>query len=93
MNKMVYKYQLNTTNNQSVWLPKGAEILTVQTQNNIPYIWVLIDTSQPMEERRFEIFGTGASIHYDMGTDRKYIRTYQLYSKNLVFHLFEYTGV
>jgi hypothetical protein len=93
MNKTIHKYQLNTTDNQSLWLPKGAEILTVQTQNDVPCIWALVDTDQHLEERRFEIFGTAHPIQSDIGTDRKYIGTYQLNGGDLVFHLFEYTGV
>jgi hypothetical protein len=46
-----------------------------------------------MEERMFEIFGTGSPIQYDIGTDRKYIGTYQLYGGDLVYHLFEYIEV
>jgi hypothetical protein len=95
MTKRIWKYELKNTDLQKVHIPKGGEILTVQTLNDKPCLWVLVDTSQPqpLEERMFEIFGTGDLIQYDMGTDRKYIGTYQLYGGDLVFHLFEYIGV
>jgi len=84
----VYKYKI-VPNQNSILIPKGAEILTVQTQDNIPCIWAKVDTEAKHEERFFEIFGTGHKIHCDMGVDRKYIGTFQIDNGNFVFHLFE----
>ena len=41
-----------------------------------------------LKDRYFEVFGTGHSIYYDMGIDRKYINTCQD-SLGLVWHIFE----
>lgn len=74
---------------QSILMPKGAEILTVQTQNGIPCIWALVDIEAEKEPRVFDIFGTGHPVTFDMGVERKYINTFQLKGGALVFHLFE----
>lgn len=87
--KTIYKYRLDMTDFQQVSLPKGAEILCVQSQHNIPNLWALVDTEQRREMRQFEIFGTGHEVKEDMGIDRKYIGTFQLNDGNLVFHVFE----
>jgi hypothetical protein len=72
-------------------MPKGAEILTVQTdeKNNHPTIWALVDPEQENEQRFFELFGTGHEIHSDMGVERKYIGTYQYQKGAFVGHIFE----
>ena len=84
----VYKYSIETIDYQEVQLPKGAEILTVQTQNNKPCIWAKVDTDADLESRYFEVHGTGNPIESD-STMLIYIGTYQLSSGMLVFHLFE----
>ena len=93
MNKTIWKFELETTDNQTLKMPVGAEILTVQTQSDKPCLWALVDPNAEKEGRFIEIFGTGHPVGYDMGIDRKYIGTYQLHGGSLVFHVFEYTGV
>ena len=91
--KTIYKYKLEVTDVQRIFLPTGAEILTVQiqykNQYHTPYIWALVDTERNEGERVLEMFGTGNPIQECMGVDRKYIGTFQLQGGALVFHLFE----
>lgn len=88
MNKTIWKFPIQY-NQTTVKMPKGAEILTVQTQNNEPYIWALVNPENEIELRTFEYFGTGHNVYCDMGIERKYINTFQIDNGNLVFHLFE----
>lgn len=95
--KKIYKYEVPTRDKFSLNLPVNCEILSLQIDkvSNDPVIWVLFDFNEESEikteERFFELFGTGHTIHEDMGIDRKYINTYQLDLLNGVFvgHLFE----
>jgi hypothetical protein len=93
MEKRIWKFELEVTDKQFISMPKEAELLTVQTQNQPlyekPCLWALINPINDWEERCFEIFGTGHPIHYDMGIERKYIGTFQVNCSNLVFHVFE----
>ncbi len=94
MHKIIYKYPLEVTDVQNISLPVGAEILTIQTQNEIPCLWALVDPNGiEKESKTIEIFGTGHPVGYDMGVSRKYISTFQLRDGQLIFHAFEYTGV
>ena len=93
MNRTIWKFELNFTDNQEVEIPIDAEILTVQTQGEVLCLWALVDPTLEKEKRTFEVFGTGHSIHYDMGVSRIYIGTFQLHEGSLVFHVFENTGV
>jgi hypothetical protein len=89
MNTTVYKYELKLTDEQSVNLPKGAEVLTIQVQHDTPCLWAMVDPNAPKEARFFETFGTGHVIRTDMGVERSYIGTYQIHDGALVFHVFE----
>jgi hypothetical protein len=93
MKKTIWKFELKITDNQTIVMPVNSEILTVQAQNEIPYIWALVDPTETRENRFIEMFGTGRDVHYDMGVSRNYLGTYQLHDSSLVFHVFEYTGV
>jgi hypothetical protein len=88
MKKQIWKFAINA-NRFAVEMPKNAEILTVQVQNETPCIWALVNPESPKELRHFEFYGTGHDIHCDMGIERKYINTFQLDGGALVFHLFE----
>lgn len=91
MNKQIWKFPINL-DKSIVQMPKDAEILTIQTQNDTPCIWALVNPENANESRHFEVYGTGHNIYYEMGIDRKYIGTFQLHGGSLVFHLFERTN-
>lgn len=87
MSKSIWKFQIETTDTQSIQMPIGSEILCVQTQNGKPCIWAMVDPEKQKEFRNLEIFGTGHTINDKI--DRIYIGTYQLNGGALVFHVFE----
>jgi hypothetical protein len=80
MSKVIYKYEVDTI----VVMPIGAEILTVQLQHGTPWIWALVDRNNQLEERNFDIRGTGYEIE---DINSKYIATYQ--EGPFVWHVFE----
>lgn len=91
--KQIWKYELEIVGNQTIEMPANAEILTVQTQDETPCIWALVDPKETKQKRFIEVYGTGQDVHYDMGVNRKYLGTYQLRGGSFVFHVFEYLGV
>lgn len=83
--RVIYKYTLKagvTTLN----MPQGAQVLTVQTQNENACLWALLDPSKPTEVRTFHMYGTGHRID---NLNLVYIGTFQLEHGVLVFHVFE----
>lgn len=91
MPKTIYKYTLEATDVQQIEIPQGAEILCIQTQNETPCIWALVDPNATVTKRVFEIFGTGHNVPEN--GNRKYIGTFQLNQGALVFHCFELLGL
>ena len=88
MGEKIFKYQLQETDIQTIELPKGAEILTVQVQKGYLCLWAKVDHELiAKEERHIEIIGTGNLI--DDTVQRKYISTLQMLQGALVWHIFE----
>ena len=87
MRKCIYKYKIDDERIE-IDLPKGAEILCVQTQNEVPHIWALVDPSIEVKEKRwFRVIGTGEDL--DCFSSLKYIGTFQFMKGLLVWHVFE----
>lgn len=85
--RMVWKFRL-TKPVEMVDMPAGATVLTVATQQGKPTIWALVDTSQPMESRRFFAVGTGMDF-LPHPTDRYIGTAHNVEGEGLVFHFFE----
>lgn len=85
--KTIYKYPIKVTDEQTLKLPVNAKILTVQTQNDTPCIWALVDTSEAQTENvDIRVYGTGHTINDSDNLD--YIGTFQMHGGSLVFHVF-----
>lgn len=82
----IYKFPLKVDDLVTVSMPKGATILSLQVQNDIPCIWALVDEGTEWENRVFRIFGTG---HFFAASPGTFLGTVQLMEGALVFHVFE----
>ena len=83
----IFKYPIPVNNRFSLKLPKGAEILTVQEQQDNPKIWALVNSENETETRNFVLVGTGYSI--EEKDSLNYIGTFQLLNGRFIGHLFE----
>jgi hypothetical protein len=90
MRKTIWKYVLQGIDSQTVGMPKGAQILTVQTQGAAMCLWALVDPTQPIEHRIIDIIGTGWDA--EDFTNRRYIGSAQMAHGALVWHVFERTN-
>ena len=87
--RRIYKYKLETADDQTVMMPINAKILCVQVQNEIPCLWAIVHDDTQEEARHFSIYGTGHQISPDCNVEN-YIGTYQIHDGRLVFHVFEH---
>lgn len=85
--KTIWKFPLAVASPYQMAMPKGAEVLTVQMQGDTACVWAAVDPNADDERRVFEVFGTGQTMHEDMGVERKYIGTFQV--GFYVWHVFE----
>lgn len=89
MSKVIYKYQIPMTDVFLLRLPKNAEILFVETQNDTPCIWLLVNPKLELKPRYFHLYGTGMEIEEDTLHENVYIGTFKLRNDSLILHLFE----
>lgn len=85
--KVIYKYELKIDTQQEIYLPKGYNILSVQTQRCVPCLWVEIDKSKEKVPVKIVTIGTG--IEFENNGNLSYIGTYQINAVGLVFHVYE----
>lgn len=86
----VWKWRLDVTDHQTVSMPEGAQILSVQTQHEAPTLWALCNEAVPYEDRSIEIIGTGHNVPpAPSGTNRHFLGTFQLLDGGFVGHVFE----
>jgi len=83
----IWKYPLDIQDNISIMVPEGAKSLCIKTQNNIPCLWMIVNTSSAkLEELKLKIYGTGHNHDFILG---EYIDTFLINNDSLVFHVFE----
>lgn len=91
--RTIWKYELAVEDRIELEMPRGAELLTVQTQAGRPRLWALVDPIEPHETRRFRLYGTGHAVSDPPRTTTEpsqvYVGTFQVFQGEGVFHLFE----
>jgi hypothetical protein len=63
--KTIYKYLLEITDEQTVSMPMGAQVLSAQMQGIQLCIWALVEVGNVNCDRRVKIFGTGNTVKLD----------------------------
>ena len=86
MKKTIWKYDVPVTQEFTLAMPKGAELLSVQEQREQVRLWALVDPSAMKVTRKFQVVGTGWDFD---PTDLTFVGTYQVSGGDFVFHLFE----
>jgi hypothetical protein len=91
MQQEIWKFKLEITSYQTILMPIGSKILTVQTQNKTPTLWAICDTEVACEYMEFAILGTGHPFKEDAfyPKKQKYIGTFQTLEGSFVGHLFQ----
>jgi hypothetical protein len=87
--KTIYKYPIPIKVPFPLRLPKGAKILSIQTQGIQPCMWIEVKIEDKVEltkyeERWFFTIGTGQQLP---DTEIRYIETYQ--DGPFVWHVYE----
>ena len=91
--RRIYKYALETSDTQKIRIPKLVEgesfkkqVLKIDTQNDTPCIWCLVDVGEEEQEISIRIVGTGNPMPTLSQDD--YLGSYMLFDGGLVFHVF-----
>ena len=100
--KTIYKYEIPLQKRFILQLPENAKVLTVQTltvevkgllyKQERPFLWIMLDTKEPLLGREFSMIGTGHDLEV-YKTQEEYIGTFQIKKHNFVFHVFGIKGI
>lgn len=80
--KIIYKYPLLLVAEQALYMPAGAEFLSVQKQSGTICLWAAVDPQLLTEEAVIRMCGTGYAK-----PEGKYIGTVQ--DEEFVWHFFD----
>lgn len=72
-----------------VKMPRGAEVLHVGAQDELPMLWALVDVDAAPEVRRFVLLATGEPWRDDPSMVMIYQGTVLLFDGAFVGHIFE----
>jgi hypothetical protein len=81
----IWKYALKPFGDTTLDIPAGPEFLSVQFQNGVPTLWVLVDTRRPALPYTINRYGTGWDVPDATGL-RKHIST--VFEGQFVWHFF-----
>ena len=84
----IYKYPLKITDIQTVRMPKGAKILSVQEQHGKVCVWALVDPDERIVDKTILIIGTGNPIDDIDLDDYYFLNTVQSGGEPLIWHVF-----
>ena len=60
--KVIWKYQMPVLERFTMKLPKGAEIIRVADQEGMLWLWAIVNSNAPDEERHFVAVKCGANV-------------------------------
>lgn len=86
----IWKFIIQDTDEQTILVPLGSRLLSVQAQGHKPCIWALVNPNQPFVPMVVRIIKTGSPI--DPFEDLTYLGTYQLFDGDYVGHVFYRLG-
>lgn len=89
MSRTIWKYSLEIMDEQRVYPPRGARLLSVQPQGDHPVIWALVDSYEPRGGEWWDVFivGTGNPADH-LPADAAFLGTVQTHGGSLVWHVF-----
>lgn len=82
----IFKYILEIKDLNCISMPRGAEIISCQAQNEQLCLWARVHPQAKMDDRVFRIYGTGHQLPSYWG-DHIHLATVQI--RSLVWHVYE----
>lgn len=87
--KAIWKYPFEVDGEIILQVPKGAEPLCVQVQDDKPCLWMVVNPDAYLENRKFRIIATGQPFDNSSNRVFDYVGTFQLVEGRFIGHLFD----
>ena len=81
---VIYKYPIKIVDEQTIDMPFGANIISLQMQNGAAVMWAIVNPKANLTSVKIRIFGTGEEI--PSGSALRYIGT--IHDRKFVWHVF-----
>lgn len=88
MNSTIWKFPL-APYRSTLDIPRGGEILCMQSQGGTPTLWIKVNPDAEIETRVFIILPTGRLVTKEQMDFLSYVGTYQQDGGTHVWHVFE----
>ena len=83
----IHKYPIPSSDEFILIIPEQSTIMHVGLHQLEMFLWAMVDTEAPPEERTFRLVGTGHTVPDDKNLD--YIGTITNHEGVYVWHIFE----
>lgn len=84
----IWKFPLEIQGSQEIQVPKGATILSVIDQNNIPVMYAIVDPEASKMPLKVQIRGTGRPVEKHLTDAHYFLGTVSILGGTLVWHVF-----
>ena len=85
----IWKYQMPVAENFTMRLPENAQIIRMAGENGYLWLWAVVDTQAPLEERKFSAFKAGGEMPDDISS-LVYVGMASIYiQQELMLYIFE----
>lgn len=81
----IWKFPLKVLGEQTISMPAGAKILSVDCQHDVVAIWAKVNSEAILAYRKVWVIGTGHKIPDGLG---RFVGTCQMMSGALIWHVF-----
>lgn len=87
--KRIYKYHLTHATEQTVDIPEGAKVLSIQWQAGTGLVfWALVNPENTRVKKKFFCYCTGDEIHFVDDVYIHFLETVQV--GEMVYHFYEF---
>lgn len=89
--KVIYKYQMPIMEEFEVRLPRGAEIIRMDAEKGMFWLWAVVNTENDMESRKFHAVKCGGNVPEN--ENLRYVGMCPIFiQQELMLYVFEDTG-
>ena len=87
--KAIWKFPLEYSQHNSLYIPRGAKILSCGIQNDQAVVWALVDPTAEKVIQVLKLFPTGQETDWLSNPNAEFIGTIT-FSNSFVYHVFNF---
>lgn len=85
----IWKYQMPVAEEFTMQLPVGAQIIRMDGENGYLWMWAVVDSDAPTEDRHFAAYKAGGTMPDDLSNHTFVGKAYIYIQQELMLYIFE----